>query len=116
MDLARYKILTISSIRCHLAAISFNIKLKSNTDPTKSFAISGLKTYTKLDKPKTIRKPIDRSMLFLLIKSLKKTILLSRNSTSYAMLEYSNACTMLHLEFQKLQFPLLTSTLCYSTV
>ena len=114
MGLARYKNLTIS-IRCHLAAINFNIKLKSNRDPTKSFAISKLKTYTKLDKPKTIRKPIDRSMLFLLIKSLK-TILLSRNSTSYAMLEYSNACTMLHLEFQKLQFPLLTSTLCYSTV
>ena len=110
--------MTISSIRCHLAAISFIIKLKSNTDPTKSFAISRLKTYTKLDKPKTIQKPIDRSMLFLLIKSLKKkkTILLSRNSTSYSMLEYSNACTMLHLEFQKLQFPLLTSTLCYSTV
>ena len=72
MDLARYKNLTISSIRCHLAAISFIIKLKSNTDPTKSFAISRLKTYTKLDKPKTIQKPIDRSMLFLLIKSLKK--------------------------------------------
>ena len=70
--LARYKNLAISSIRCHLAAISFNIKLKRNTDPTKSFAISRLlKTYTKLDKPKTIRKPIDKSMLFLLIKSLK---------------------------------------------
>ena len=52
--LARYKNLSISSIRCHLAAISFNIKLKSNTDPAKNFAISRLlKIYTKLDKPKT---------------------------------------------------------------
>ena len=77
--LARYKNLAISSIRCHLAAISFNIKLKRNTDPTKSFAISRLlKTYTKLDKPKTIRKPIDKSMLFLLIKSLKNNPTLSK--------------------------------------
>ena len=114
MDLARYKNLAISSIRCHLAAISFNIKLKSNTDPTKSFAISRLKTYTKLDKPKTIRKPIDRSMLFMLIKSLRNNPTLSK---FYKLCYVRIFQCMYHAaEFQKLQFPLLTSTLCYSTV
>ena len=47
---------SISSIRCHLAAISFNIKLKSNTDPTKSFAISTLENVYKIRQTKNYSK------------------------------------------------------------
>lgn len=62
--LSRYRLLSISSVRCYLSSIGFHIKLHSNNDPTKSFAISRLlKTYSQLSKPIKTRKPIDYTLL-----------------------------------------------------
>lgn len=80
--LSQYKHLGVSSIRCYLSSIGFHIKLKTNSDPTKSFALSRLlKTYSKISKPVNIRKPID----YMLLRKLCQSVQLSKLSYYYKL-------------------------------
>ncbi len=82
--LSHFQHLSISSIRGHLSAISYHIQLKTNYDPTKSFAISRLlKTYSKKSIPKITRKPIDHTILSKLIISLNNSPLPTYYKLSY---------------------------------
>lgn len=61
-----------TTIRTHLSAIAYKFKLKNKQSPTESFRTNKLLVaYTKTDKPTTIRKPIKRSLLKKIVKSIQ---------------------------------------------
>lgn len=102
--LHRIKNLTVSTIRCFLSAISFKIRSKYDYDPTKSFAIAVLlRSYSKTQTIRTVRKPIDISLL----KQLDSHIIVL-NMNNYYKILYR---TMYHFMYQGL---LRVSEVCIS--
>lgn len=92
--LARYKHSCISTIRCYMSAISYYIKLNTDLDPTKSYAITrllktygGLCQYSKFNN----RKPIGKSILRKL-----QAVIQQSNISNYYKLCYANIYNLMY--------------------
>ncbi len=80
---------SVSTIRCYLSAIAFKFKLKTNVDPTKSFALAYLlKSYSKISSPAYVRKPINCKLMMKLQSHLSVTKLSDYYKSLYFILYY----------------------------